>query len=365
MRLSTLFGLSMMVGLTGCADWTCFSACQRHTQNSTSLVDFLYPDGAAPPPRDVQPQLRLPLRVGLAFLPSKGPEGENGLDAAHKEALLQEIRQRFISRKFVAEIVVIPDYYLQGRSGFAGLEGVQRLYGIDLMALVSYDQVAHEDDNDWSLGYVTIVGAYVLKGTRHDISTLVDLAVVDPATHSLVLRAGGFDTRHGTVTLVNEHRRLREDATAGFTAATQAMIEHFDGALTKFESDVRDGKANVRVVSNQRASGGGGGSLGWLFLLGLLPLAIARARSVRPDLAFDPGRPSSPFFAGDRFRRLRLHGRRQGHRQVSQRHLQHFIDPLDRPDVEFFLDIVGNLGQVLGVVVGNQHGGDAAAVRRQ
>ena len=62
----------------------------------------------------------------------------------------------------------------------------QRLYGVDLMALVSYDQVAHEDDNNWSLGYVTIVGAYFLKGTRHDISTLVDLAVVDPATHSLV-----------------------------------------------------------------------------------------------------------------------------------------------------------------------------------
>ena len=80
--------------------------------------------------------------------------------------------------KFVADIVVIPDYYLQGKAGFEGLEGVQRLYGIDLMALVSYDQVAHEDDNNWSLGYVTIVGAYVLKGTRHDISTLVDLAVV-------------------------------------------------------------------------------------------------------------------------------------------------------------------------------------------
>ena len=40
------------------------------------------------------------------------------LDAAHKEALLQEIRKRFVSRKFIAEIVVIPDYYLQGKAGF-------------------------------------------------------------------------------------------------------------------------------------------------------------------------------------------------------------------------------------------------------
>jgi rhombotail lipoprotein len=286
MRVRTLFGLALMIGLTGCADLLCFPACQqRHTQNSTSLVEFLYPNGAAPPPQDAQPQLHLPLRVGLAFLPSHGPESIDGLDAAHKEALLQEIRQRFISRKFVAEIVVIPDYYLQGRRGFEGLEGVQHLYGIDLMALVSYDQVAHEGDNDWSLGYVTIVGAYILKGTRHDVSTLVDLAVVDPATHSLVLRAGGFDNRHGNVALIDEPRRLREAAGDGFTAATKQMIDHFDTALTAFEADVHAGKANVRIVSNQRSSGGGGGAIDWLSLLAMLSLALLRRRWSTRDVS--------------------------------------------------------------------------------
>jgi rhombotail lipoprotein len=282
MRWHTWFGLVVIVGLglSGCADLACFSSCQRHAQNATSLVEFLYPNGAPPPAQDAQPQLHLPLRVGLAFLPSNG-EPRIGPDAAQKEALLQEIRKRFVSRKFIAEIVLIPDYYLQGKRGFEGLEGVQRLYGIDLMALVSYDQVAHEDDNRWSLGYMTIVGAYVLKGTRHDVSTLVDLAVVDPATHSLVLRAGGFDTRHGTVTLVDENRRLRETATEAFAAATQQMIDHFDGALTAFEAEVRDGKANVRVVSNhgKPTSGGGGlGAIDWLALLFLVPIAVVAAK---------------------------------------------------------------------------------------
>jgi rhombotail lipoprotein len=271
---------AVMFGLTGCAEFTCFPASQKHSQNSTSLVGFLYPNGAAPPPQDSQPQLHLPLRVGLAFLPSNS-EARIGLDAAHKEALLQEIRKRFVSRKFIAEIVVIPDYYLQGKRGFEGLEGVQRLYGIDLMALVSYDQIAHEDDNHWSLGYLTIVGAYVLKGTRHDVSTLVDLAVVDPATHSLVLRAGGFDTRHGTVALVDESRRLREISIEGFTAATQQMIDHFDGALAAFEGAVREGTANVKIVSNSRGSIHGGGSMDWLSVLLLLPLTALRARRQR------------------------------------------------------------------------------------
>ena len=297
MRVKTLFGLALVVGLTGCADLPCFPACQRHAQNSTSLVEFLYPNGAAPPAQDAQPQLHLPLRVGLAFLPSRGAAAIDGLDAAHKEALLEQIRQRFISRKFVADIVLIPDYYLQGRRGFEGLEGVQHLYNIDLMALVSYDQVAHEDGNDWSLGYVTIVGAYFLKGTRHDVSTLVDLAVVDPATHSLVLRAGGFDNRHGNVALIDEPRRLREAAADGFTAATRQMIDHFDTALTAFEADVHEGKANVRIVSNQRGSSGGGGSLDWLSLLALAPLALLRAKSriggiSRSTSSTPRGRPS-------------------------------------------------------------------------
>ena len=274
------FALAMTAGLSGCAEWNCIPACHRHSQNSTSLVEFLYPDGSAPPAQDAQPQLHLPLRVGLAFLPSRGSEAENGLDAAHKEALLEEIRRRFITRKFVAEIVVIPDYYLRGRSGFEGLEGVQRLYAVDLMALVSYDQVAHEDNNDWSLGYLTIVGAYVLKGTRHDVSTLVDLAVVDPPTRSLVLRAGGFDNRHGSVRWVDEQRRLREDAADGYTAATRQLIEHFDSALTAFEGQVREGKANVRIVSNKNAPSGGGGSLDWLCLLALSTIIGLRSRTV-------------------------------------------------------------------------------------
>ena len=277
MRWYICLGLVVVFGLSGCADLACFTSCQRHAQNSTSLVEFLYPNGAPPPAQDSQPQLRLPLRVGLAFLPSNG-EQRIGPDAAQKEALLQEIRKRFVSRKFIAEIVLIPDYYLQGKRGFEGLEGVQRLYGIDLMALVSYDQVAHEDDNHWSLGYMTIVGAYVLKGTRHDVSTLVDLAVVDPATHSLVLRAGGFDTRHGTVALVDENRRLRETASEAFAAATQQMIDHFDSALTAFESQVRDGTANVRVVSNHGRPTGGGGAIDWLALLFLAPIAVVAAK---------------------------------------------------------------------------------------
>jgi rhombotail lipoprotein len=250
----------------------------RQSHNSSSLVEFLYPDGSAPPAENQIPELRVPLRVGLAFLPSDNGVGPT---AVQRDAVLERIRQRFADRKFVTEIVTVPDYYLRNARGFEGLQGVQRLYSIDIMALVSYDQVEHLDENQWSLGYLTIVGAYVLKGSHHDVATLVDLAVVDPVTHSLILRAGGTDTRNRNSTFVDQSRDARASSAASFDTATTQMIDNFDLALTKFEADVRAGKANVRVAKRESGgrSGGGGGSFGLLSLCGLLLLFATRHRA--------------------------------------------------------------------------------------
>ena len=268
--------------LSGCAalDAVMFGHAQpRQTHNASSLVEFLYPNGRTPPVENQIPELRVPLRVGLAFLPTQDGAGPT---AAQREELLERIRQRFADRKFVTEIVTIPDYYLRNSRGFEGLQGVQRLYSIDIVALVSYDQVTNMDENDWSLGYLTIVGAYVLKGNHHDVATLVDLAVVDPVTQSLILRAGGTDSRNRNTTLVDQDREVRESGAASFANATTQMIDNFDLALTRFEADVRTGKANVRVA--QRASSGargGGGGFGPLALGVLLILFAARREQMR------------------------------------------------------------------------------------
>jgi rhombotail lipoprotein len=270
-----LLGLmACVLAVAGCADIACIPNCVAHSHHSSSLVDFLYPDGRLPAPPTERPQLTIPLRVGLAFLPAANPQ-DAGLDEAHKQELLEQIKRHFASRRFVTEIVLIPDYYLAGRRGFAGLDGLKRLYGLDVVALVSFDQETHLDQNDWSLAYLTIVGAYVVKGSRHDVATLVDLAVVDPQTRQLVIRAGGTDLRHGSTTLIDAVRQTREANIAGFSAATGQMLDHFDSALTRFEADVRSGTASVQVVSRNAGSGGGGGALD-VACLGLLLIAVAR-----------------------------------------------------------------------------------------
>jgi rhombotail lipoprotein len=245
--------------------------CFVRTGNSSSLVEFLYPEGT-PPPSDTVPELRIPLRVGLAILPSRQSSSLGALDAAQRENLLERIRQRFSDRPFVSQISIIPDYYLATAKGFSGLAGVQRLQNLDLIALVSYDQVTRQNDNKLSLGYLTIVGAYILPGTSRDTTTLVDLAVVDPTTRSLVLRAGGTNSGRGLSTLVDANRDARKDSVAGFDAAATQLIENFDVALTNFEKDVRAGKANVRVVKRSASGGGGAGAYGAPDVLALLLL---------------------------------------------------------------------------------------------
>jgi rhombotail lipoprotein len=272
--LKLVLVIAMATVLSGCEALCAPGCAPREHHSSSSLVEFLYPSGQMPPAQNTIPELQVPLRVGLAFLPSQGGAGP---DAALKEQLLECVREHFRDRKFVSDIVVIPDYYLGTQKGYAGLEALQRLYSLDVVALISYDQVTHTQQTNWSLAYVTIVGAYVIKGDQYDVSTLVDLAVVDPATRSLILRAGGVDTRHGSATLIDLPQDARHDSAKAFSAAADQMITHMDGALADFEAQVRAGHANVQVV-HKDGSKGGAGAFSWAWLVGLLPLVLWRAR---------------------------------------------------------------------------------------
>ena len=93
MKIRTVIMLMLMCSTTGCAaidHLFCAPACQSESHNTSSLVNFLYADGKALPREDVVPELHVPLRIGLAFLPSQNNSGNNGLEAARKEELLEQ-----------------------------------------------------------------------------------------------------------------------------------------------------------------------------------------------------------------------------------------------------------------------------------
>jgi hypothetical protein len=91
------------------------------------------------------PHLDLPIRVGLAFVPS-GDANVEGLSEVHKAELLAQVKRAFSNREFIADIQIIPEAYLRSARGFDTVDQVARLYQLAVIALVSYDQVAITDD---------------------------------------------------------------------------------------------------------------------------------------------------------------------------------------------------------------------------
>lgn len=248
---------------------------------SSSLVDYLYPQGEPPPAQTGQiPHLQLPLKVGVAFVPAGG-RADAVLPESERIRLLNDVKSRFMGRDFIAEIAVIPEAYLRSGRGFQSLEQTARLYDLDVMALVSYDQVTHSDERTSAFLYWTIVGAYTVKGNKNDVQTFVDTAVFDIPTRKLLFRAPGTSQVQGSSTLVGLERDLRARQQQGFEQAIADMTVNLDQELSAFKERIRtDG--SVRVTrAYEPGSGGGGGASGFaaLAVLGLLALVSSRRRS--------------------------------------------------------------------------------------
>ena len=209
--------------LSACSSlWLAASSDNARTGASSSLVDFLYPNGEVPPAvSDQLPRLSLPLRVGIAFVPSRY---EDEIPAAEKQLLLEKVADAFRDRPYVQSIDAIPENYMVSARGVQGMRQVAALYGVDVMALVSYDQIAFTDEKKSALLYWTIIGAVTVKGSTNEVQTLIDTAVFDVATTKLLFRAPGVHRDQANTTLIELSKDLRKLQSAGFVAATDDMI---------------------------------------------------------------------------------------------------------------------------------------------
>ena len=277
--MNRLILIGLLVALTGCSALWPFQPGSR-SGVSSSLVDYLYPKGEVPPDFDAQvPHLDLPLRVGLAFVPTT-VGATPGLSEATKSELLERVRLAFEGREYIQHIEVIPDTYLRSSKGFDGMQQVARLYGVDVMALVSYDQVAATDDTRASLLYWTIVGAYFIKGTENEVQTFVDTAVFDVSSRKLLFRAPGIDKRESRSTLVESTENLRKSRELGFAGAMATMTTNLTSELDNFEKKLEDNPTLAQVAWQDGRGGGGAINLFWLVLIAVRLTSAARDRFV-------------------------------------------------------------------------------------
>jgi rhombotail lipoprotein len=241
---------------------------------SSSLVDYLYPDGQVPPNHEeTTPQLNLPLTVGLAFVPSQ-QDTSVLLPEAKKAQLLEEVKQKFVGLDYVREIVIVPETYMRSTKGFEGVGQIARLYGLDIVALVSYDQVTVTSETKSSVLYWTIVGAYFIKGNQNEATTFVDTAVFDVNSRKMLFRAPGVSDTKQSSTLVQVNQAAREAREEGFELAMQDMSKNLAAELDQFKARIKEDKS-VQIVHRQGYGGGGG--IQWPFLLVLGGFAILRA----------------------------------------------------------------------------------------
>lgn len=208
----------------------------RH-ERSTGLVQFLYPDGQIPN-NAARPILRLPLRVGLAFIPAEG--NSEAVYAQHKLELLNRLKYAFEHKDYVQEIVVIPEMYLQNGGGFDHIQQLKSLFNLDALALVSYDQVVNRTENILALSYLTIVGSYIFPGSNYKVSTLIDLAVIDMDKHQILFRAAGTVASQDTIPEAYTQNAYNKQQRSDFSQAMQVLEGNLGVELNAFERRLRN-----------------------------------------------------------------------------------------------------------------------------
>jgi rhombotail lipoprotein len=270
---SALAPLLAAIALTisGCA------TSQQH--HATSVVNYLYPSRIDHVEAATIPTLALPLRVGVAFV----PEDERcqceprALSETDRLELMKQVASHFRDPKLVKSIEIIPSAYLTPRGSFANLDQLRTMFGVDVVALISYDQVQFTDEKRSSITYWTVIGAYLVNGEKNDTRTMIDAVVYDIASRKMLFRAPGVSHIKGSAAPFNLEEELRHDSERGFRDASTGLIANLDQQLGEFKQKVRESPEEYKVVRPSGSSSTGGGSIdGWsAAALALLATAAA------------------------------------------------------------------------------------------
>lgn len=258
------------IALTGC-----LSSRQMRTQQASSVVQFLYPDKNQPFVEPAIPTLRLPLRVGVAFVPPSGEHRNGysynaGFSEAQKTDLMRRIAASFKALPFVQSIEILPASYLRPNGGFENLDQIRSMLGVDVVALVSYDQAQNTSDSAWSLAYWTIVGAYVVPAQKNETHTLMEAVVYDIPSRTLLFRAPGVSAVKGHSTLIRSQDELRGDSALGLTQAADDLTLQLQRELDSFKVRIREEPQSVRIEHKPGYSGAGSLEGGFAVLLALI-----------------------------------------------------------------------------------------------
>ena len=259
-KMKTIF-LSLLAGmiLTGCMN--------TKINRSSSIVEYLYPNSKNHIEKESIPHLKLPLSVGIAFVPENARNSMT-LTEIDKTNIMEKVSQNFKKFTFVQSIEVIPSAYLSKNGSFTNLDQIKKMYNVDIIALVSFDQTQFTDQSFLSFTYWTIIGAYIIPAEKNDTHTMLDTVVYDINSRKMLFRAPGMHKIKSNATPINLSEQLREDSALGFEEARKELIKNLEVQLTTFRNKVKNNPNAYKVTKSKNYTGGG--SIDSLFLVFLM-----------------------------------------------------------------------------------------------
>lgn len=239
--LSLLLAIALALG--GCAS---MEESARHRQVA-SVLAYLYPgSGNVPTAAETVAEIRVPFRIGIAFVPDNTP-AQFRLPESERLQLAAKVRDAFSGYPFIREIVPVPSVYLESGGGFANVDRIASLLKLDVIALISFDQVQNAGATGSSFLYWTGIGAYLIQGDQYDILTAVETSVFDVKSRRLLMRAGGVSNLKGSATLVGFSEVARTARTRGFDEATTEMIGKLQAEVQAFREHA-PGDPAIRLI---------------------------------------------------------------------------------------------------------------------
>jgi rhombotail lipoprotein len=238
-----ILGLILLTVLTG----GCTKEPPRlYTNYQTSMIRFIGSEENNPRSQWASdPTISVPLKAGIAFAPSS--DYGTGFPEKERMVLMQEIASHFNSYKFVESIELIPSLYLEEGGGFANLDTLQQLFGIDIIMLLSYDQTQFQDTGALSITYWTLIGAYFVQGEKNDTHTLMDAALFHIPSRKMLFRASGTHHYKNSATPINLSEQARKDSLTGFHQASIDLTKNLAIKLYHFRQAIRSQSGKFRL----------------------------------------------------------------------------------------------------------------------
>jgi rhombotail lipoprotein len=233
-------------------------------QRRSSLSSYLGVKAAPPAEQPAGPvRLQLPLRLGIAFVPADAGQRTGSLNmaapanpmgAGEEQELQGQVADLFGHKPWAMSFKIIPSLYLTKGGGFEDLAQVARSFGVDVVALVSVDQIQFSSPRWYAWTYWTLVGAYMVKGDKNDTTTLVDAAVYHVPSRTFLFRAGGMGTVKGSSSWSDREQAFRQQSRESLALAMANLSPSLDQGVSLFKQEILKGARKDVVLLDKEGN---------------------------------------------------------------------------------------------------------------